>query len=513
MSSASSPAVLKGTLERKTKYTKKWTSRYCTFDSATRHLTYAESEQGTPKGTMIVSKVTRIGEIRENIAAGEITVLLFDGHLAGSNAGKGDAAGAAAALVEQWSFRVPTDLFETWYEAVRRSLATAGLMDPYNYGLPAIDPRQNLPFAKVPLEFLFKFSLLEKAIIYTFTQVRFAEFASASLHTINDGIAIVGDRTLYIFRRNADVVRCSPITNVKEIRHTKGNTVCVLVMTAPEADFIFECGSGLDEFKHALSVQYRALSQGKHLPSAPLEGGTKLEDIVAAGKFRMTADEGYKLQVASPTSKSRLKTALDQYEKQEGIKFDPQAHRARVKSKPQQAAVVGEATAAGTALPADSPLVRLLTHLQLTQYASMLLKQHVDLDVLQCMDVTDLDTFGVKILDHAKKILSAANDAALVAKMQQSGSAPEVTISVPVASTTPAATAPPSSAGNSTVTKPVIELSDDDDDLDAMIAASPRSKAAAPAIVLDDDDDDLDLLPVVSASPQKPPIILDDDDI
>lgn len=526
-STGSTPPVLTGFLERMKKYTKKWGKRYCTFDTVTRKFTYSEEEKegGTVKAALIVSKLTRLAEQRDftpqpgSPVSSDLLVMSLEGQL---------DSGAAAATFEKpepWNIKFPSQaVFDVWYEAMRRSLAIAGLMDPFNYGLPPVDPRQNLPFAQIPLTHLLKFGLLEKAIIYSFTLVRYYDASSSVAPSCPDGVVVVGDKVLYMFRPNADVLRCTQLTNIQKIFYTKDKDLLGIVVNPPEADIILQCSEGLEQLKHVLSVQYRAMTQGKHLPVTPMEEG-KLEQLGA--KLRSKPDEGYKLEVASPTAKGRLKNALDQYEKQEGVKFDPSTHRARKSQGEKRQNSVGLPSGAsspgGPELDASIPLVRLLQRLELAQYAGQLLKQHVDLDVLQCMDLTDLETFGVRNREHGQKILDAANNPAIVSAVNSGSAAPATTSPAPPVTAAPS-TAPTTSttAGASPNARPpAITLSDDEDDLDAMMQSQASPRSQKPVIVLDDDDDDddLDLLPPVSAaSPAKPAaaaaaIVLDDDDI
>ncbi len=63
-------------------------------------------------------------------------------------------------------------------------------------------------------------------------------------------------------------------------------------------------------------------------------------------------------------------------------------------------------------MSANTALDHFLGGLQLTQYADMLKKQNVDLDVLECMDADDLRNFGVENADHIMTILAAIADGA-----------------------------------------------------------------------------------------------------
>jgi hypothetical protein len=52
-----------------------------------------------------------------------------------------------------------------------------------------------------------------------------------------------------------------------------------------------------------------------------------------------------------------------------------------------------------------------LTQLNLSQYISIFQKQHVDIDVLECMDESDLYNFGVKDQSHRATIMQALKTA------------------------------------------------------------------------------------------------------
>jgi hypothetical protein len=152
------------------------------------------------------------------------------------------------------------------------------------------------------------------------------------------------------------------------------------------------------------------------------------------------------------------------------------------------------------------PIVRMLHRLNLQQYVVCLLSQHVDLDVLQCMDDSDLESFGVRSSAHRQLIISAAANNGEPTPSPSRSKADSVSLdSSPVVS---------SVAPASPAKRPEIVLSDDEDDLLVAVAAP----AKAPLILLDDSDDDL-LPPVLAAVPASPgqapfrkPINLDEDE-
>lgn len=327
--------ILHGNLERKTKYTRKWTRRFCKFDATSRYLSYAnaEHESGPPKRTMLVNKMTRLSELVETDAF-QLTTLLFDGPLV-PNLSAATAAGDVVPHADdaqksvQWAFRIPDRAtFEVWYQWIRRSLAAAGFMSPLNGGLPASDPRHQLPYATVPLEHLFHFSRLEDAVMYSFLEVRCFDACAAAIlgddhNTMCGGVAIVGENAVHIFRSNATTICSFPITFVKTIRCSHGHQqqvdasrFCVLQLHAPEPDIVFECRSGLDGFVNALTVRHRMLSHGQHVltcSNLPMdEKKATLTDLVACGKFRTKVERGFswKRGGAALTSKAHLKKLL-----------------------------------------------------------------------------------------------------------------------------------------------------------------------------------------------------------
>ena len=513
---------LSGFIERTTKYTKQWSKRYFTFDPSTRKLTYGKDDKSGPKGSVVVTKIVRLSEQFEFKASSpDLLSINVDGTMDDGKA-------------EQWSMRFPdADMFDKWYIAVRGAVSAAGLMDSMNFGLPLIDPRYNLPFATIPLENLHKFGLLEKAIVYFFgacavhakdTSAAVAQVGSSLLGSgsLQDTYFVIGDKHVYTFRPSADVVRCFLLSSLVKVHHTPGTTYMCLQLEAPEADLIIKNTSKTKEITEIVRKLFKVNGQGKELPLVAITASSVESFVETCSGLRLVADPDYKMNVASPTPKSRLKFALDMYEKKNGSKFgtkggalgttsassgSPPSDRAdRKHSSPSAKEPAVSSSAVQSLGGKDSdmsiPLVRLLTNLRLGQYIVPLLSQHVDLDVLQCMDDTDLETFGVKSAQHRKTILEAAGDGSRLASLASADSLSLDPV-VPAKSTTGAAS-PQSSP------KKEIVLSDDDDDL----IVAPK----APLILLDDSDDDL--LPVVGpASPTgaappapKPTINLDDDD-
>jgi hypothetical protein len=533
--SPSKAVVLTGLADRTTKYTKQWSKRYFTFDPSSRKLTYGKDDKSGPKGAICVTKIMRLSEQFEFKASSpDLLSICVDGTL---DDGKTD----------QWSMRFPDlDMFSVWYEAIRGAVSASGLMESVTFGLPQIDPRYNLPFATVPLESLHKFGLLEKAIIYFFGHCGCFTPAGSGVAAVvgtsllsggsaqSDAFLVIGDKHVYTFRPSADVIRCFLLSSITKIHHTPGTNFMAIQLEPPEADVIIRNTPKTKEITDILRRLCKVNSQGKEPPLVAITA-TSVEAFVEAGSsfLRLTPDADFKPNIASPTPKSRLKFALDMYEKKNGSKFGNAAAGGAgeggsagggklsgvtsLSSSPSGDGVRAgrkEASPPGPPPPTAStlqslggkeadmniPLVRLLHQLQLSQYTVCLLSQHVDLDVLQCMDESDLESFGVRNSAHRRLIMEAAAGGG----SSRLSSADSVVLEP----------SPPGAGATTSVASPTkkqdIVLSDDDDDLVVL----PK----APLILLDDSDDDLlptagPGSPSASAPPApKPTINLDDDD-
>lgn len=509
--------LLEEELERTSKYIKKWAKRFVSFDDSTRKISYGTAKDKI-KSTMSITKVTRAAEISQvRSDSGNLYAVNVEGT---AEDGKPD----------MWSIRMPdAKTFDLWYTTMRNCLAAQGMMDPLNFGLPAEDPRNGLPFVTVPLEQLHKFALLEKAILYYFG---FATMHGYEHHTApQEHILMVGDRNLYVFRPNADVLRCVPIDAITGLKGpqdpTSATAFAVIKVQPVEHDIVIKASNELPKLLQVIADVYKGLkSTGLAIEN---DATGPIDQYIEAKEIKIKPPEGYKMKAMSPTPKSKLKIALDLYQQQHGSSYSRSGSK---RTKADKAAVVAagaaeagvaptaEATAAADAI--NDSLSRLLARLSLSQYGAILRKQHVDVELLSCMDVTDLTNFGIKDPKHCEAIVKAATEheangspADEPLAPPSSGSAPQA----PGASTSVAAgsfASPPASPTR----KMVITLDSDDEDLlpvmnNSISVASPLATTTN-VVILDDSDDDLVVRPpppAATAPAPKPSIVLDDDDI
>ena len=522
--------VLEDDLERTSKYIRKWAKRFVTFDDESRKISYGMAKDKL-KASMTVTKITRLAELQPvRSTSSDLYVVHVEG---ATEDGKPDT----------WTIRIPDAAkFALWHQTIRNCLAAQGLMDPLSFGLPDEDPRNGLPFVTVGLEYLHKFSLLEKAIMYY--------FGLATMHGFEMGlgtpehIVMVGDRNLYIFRPNADVLRCIPIESISSLKGpadpSNPNSFAVISAQPAEHDVVLKASPDLVKILQIIADVYKGIKNTalpiQNTVPAPTATGT-IDEWCESSEVALRPLEGYKMKAMSPTPKSKLKIALDLYQQQHGSMYSRSAPK---RSKADKAAAVAKAAAAagggggadggaaagGATDAIDDSLSRMLKRLGLAHYTAALRKQHVDVELLTCMDATDLINFGVKDPKHCEAILEAAADRdANGSPSEQSLAAPSSAIPAIGGGLGPAAVPQPQGAPQAPQAEPakkmviVLDSDDDDEDLLPIIAGSVNSATAfaSPAsplgersvVILDDSDDDL----VVAPKPApKPAINLDDDD-
>lgn len=464
--------TLQAFLDKSTKYTKSWSKRFLTLETSSRKLSYGESSQKASKGFIFMTKVTRAAEKNGALKPGNPDLYSFV-----VEGVKDDGK------TEQWALRCPDEpSFCEWYFAIRESIASNGLMDPLNFGLPEADPRSNVPFATVPIEFLSRFSLLERAIIYCFAP---ATFHSNDPAEPIDQVFVAGDKFLYSFTSQADVTRCVPLTALVKIYVGE---MCMGVVVRGHPDFLLKKTPSVVKLCDIVKRTFLAATAKELEIDTSL---TQFEQIAA--KLALTVAPDYKLDVHSPTPKLKLKHAMDMYEKQTGQKFTYGAAQAPAPSLPKG----HEHTA--DAIDINDPMAALLMRVKLNQYIVPLQRQHIDIDLLSCMEPNDLVNFGINNPAHRDLIIAAAKgeDPVVAAPETQPAFAPAVRQPIVLSDSDDDDLPMP-------VPKKLIVL-DDDDDLMVM------PKANAKQIVLTDSDDDL--LPSKTGQMSPPPKKIDGDDI
>jgi hypothetical protein len=460
---------ISGYLEKSAKYTKSWAKRYMHFEPLTQKLEYGESESKI-KSTMTVKKIVRASERSPKVTAASTDLYSFtvEGKLAD---GKDDV----------YAVRCPDAAsFDDWFFTIRHAVGRSGSMDPFHYGLSDRDPRTNLPLVHVPVEHLFRFNLLDRAILYLFKEVNVRSSTGGDETTRE--LLIIGDRNLYLFHFSAEIHRCVPLTSIK--RSYCGSGCLGLSLEEPQHDILIEDCLFVSEIAEVLTTVFEAIPNAK-----PIEVDTSVASRSAIQeKLHLTWHKGYELKVVAPTPKTKLKAAMDLYERQTGQPFVYGSGAKPAVALPKNAVH----QQAPEAMDMDDPLAILLLKLGLRQYVVLLQRQHVDVDLIACMEAKDLVNFGVDNKLHCEMIAAAAKGEPIPSG---SGSA----------SPAPHSPAPASINGGASPQKArpaAIQLSDSDDDL-----PGPVSKPAQRMITLSSDDDDDGLI-----LPKKIEINLDDDD-
>lgn len=449
---------LSGVIFKSTKYSKSWTRRYITLHIPSRRLMYKEAaDKPKAKGVMLMKKIVRSAE--KNEALNRTNPDLYSFAVEGV-----DPEGKEL----MWLFRCDDEIsMDEWYKSIRESIAAHGLMEPVHYGLPSSDPRCDLPLVTVPTEHLFRFSLLDKAIMYYFGTIRLLKPASVDDAAgkglqFSDHILVLCDKNNYIFNFAADVIRCFPVASLEVIR--AGDKCIGLKLQHPQHDVLFRTEQAvqiIDILRRTVNVATGSdidVDLSEETPEA------------IAPTMNLKAYDGFQLTVSAPTPKQKLKHALDVYERQTGQKF--------VYGSAQNPAQVQGKNAHHTAdqMDVEDPMCALLMRLQLKQYIVLMQRQHLDLDVLRCMEEADLQSFGITDAEHRHMIITAVRDGADAVVPAGSGAY------------------------------------DDDDDVDGTNARNrAESLPVAPrraVIILDSDEDDDVPMPALSAKKVQ----LDDDD-
>ncbi|KAH9593161.1 Sterile alpha motif domain [Trypanosoma melophagium] len=417
------------------------------------------------KDVLIITKVIRCCQVME-VKTSELLTLMIDGN---HEDGRED----------QWTLRMPSrQVFDEWNEILWNACAAAGLMEPYNCGLPPVDPRTNVSFAQVPLEYLYKFAVLEKALIHFFVPVTLLTPSLKKDSHSGQHILVVGDKPIYIFNQAALMMYCSLISHIRKIHHGEDATFFAVQIKSPAPDIVVKDFSEGVQLASILSRLFE-VTTGKRLNIMPINVPTA-ELLVDSQQLSLIGDEGYKLKAVPPGTKMLLRQAIDAIREATGGVSD--------KSEKQQSQDMGEVTSAldNTDIDSSDPLTKLLHSIGLPQYRPTLLNQHVDLDILQRMDASDLMTFGVTNESHCHRILNAA--------MSSEMDALKITNDKPTASTvtTTTTTTTNTTTTTTTTTAPqksgvAVTLSGDDDD--PLVSKPPAKGAANPPIIIDDDDD------------------------
>jgi hypothetical protein len=219
--------------------------------------------------------------------------------------------------------------------------------------------------------------------------------------------------------------------------------------------------------------------------------------------LQLERPDAYEMTMVVPSTKKQLRRGLEKYYKERGLPMPTAQPVAATQKKPSGAegspasgVTAVEEEEKDVAVPMTDPLGCFLTLVRLPELYMTLYKQHLDLDLLDCLDETDFKNFGVSDAVHISTIRSKRADDAFMAEVEKTVEEARKGGNWQLRSAMPATSgsSPVAQTGNMEVT-----LSDDDD-LESLMPAKG-------GIILDSDDD----LPL---PPKAAPVIdLDDDDL
>lgn len=422
------------------------------------------------------------------------------------------------------------DVADEWYAACRGFLEKSGILEPKNAGLPANDPRNGLKFVDIPGGFIANFSNLERAVLYWFDSIK--KFGAVNVltkrHKIEDRVGFLGDKAFYVTRPNSEITRCIKVEKLACLYTNAGTSslpqgqdpFLVLKVPHPEYDLCFESAQVLQLVK-GLKAVYRQVTRGKDLRVCNVSSYSE-----AAVALQLERPDAYEMTMVVPSTKKQLRRGLEKYYQQRGLPMptaQPSPDRPRSSptptdgnggSSPASVAQKDEEAERVPAVPMTDPLGCFLTLVGLPHLYLTLYKQHLDLDLLDCLDETDFKNFGVTEDADIDTIRSKCSDAEFLSEVHKTvedarkggswGAKAPAAVAVTPTPPNPSPVAPSSRPQQQQSME--VTLSDDDDLADLMPASAARG------INLDSDDD----LPVAPASP--PPaaaatIDLDDDDL
>jgi hypothetical protein len=251
--------------------------------------------------------------------------------------------------------------------------------------------------------------------------------------------------------------------------------------------------------------------------------------------LQLVRPSGFEMSMVVPSSREKLKKALDDFAEKHGIQFTTtgtavaagsgaavrQKRSSTVKkqappvagaggspakkhadpspTKPASSAVAAASSAAGE--NSKDPLFAFLAHCQLPQYYETLKKQMADLDVLEVMDADDFVNFGISDKAEIATMRNALQNSELIESLK--------------AGEAPAPSPGGGAAGGAGAAAEADDLDFDDDDLDVPTGGGGGGGGAAKKVEIDLDDlEDLDLDgPSMQSSTANFTIDLSDDDL
>jgi hypothetical protein len=254
------PTAMTCVAEKEGKYVASWTPRYLRFSSLTRELSYTADTNAsciTWKQTMTVHRITRVAETKRfdpgSYERKDILIFTVSGVV---QKDKMNATLSPLDDVEQadmlpvptmdhaaWVFRFMDDeTFFQWWSMIREALVANGLMRDIDGGLPRLDFRYQIPYARVPLELLFFFKLLDTAVFFfidagNLVFLQKLKNGGGLMNAVTDGALVVGDTTIYVLQQDGMIVRWIEVASVSRLHC--GPDFIVIETAESNADIVF----------------------------------------------------------------------------------------------------------------------------------------------------------------------------------------------------------------------------------------------------------------------------------
>ncbi|KAJ9461388.1 Tcc1i14-2.7 [Diplonema papillatum] len=337
---------------------------------------------------------------------------------------------------EKMTLRAPNEEeLGRWTDTIKANLEDLGHTGTFNYGLPPNDPRTDLPLISVPEEFANNFGYLNMAVVHWFGVVKKLGVG----FSVEERIAVLGDRCLYMCKRNADITRCVMVSDIKNLLLAQDDAkdlyiAIIMPNEIPnkhesdkparvEYDLMFH-SSEIQTFVRYLRTVYVYQTGGQTLPLDQVRDKGQLETDV-----RLARPKGWELTYWQPMFKEHLAQLLDTWQKQQSEGGAPtpehQQGAGGGASDPQRAKSIegpGAASAGDSSLDDSDPLAKFLVILSLSKYYSVMRSSKMTLETLVSglIDDSDLQHFGVESEADRRTIIRGLQDKQLIERLTQS---------------------------------------------------------------------------------------------
>ena len=332
--------------------------------------------------------------------------------------------------------------------------------------------------------------------------------------SVEERIAVLGDRCLYLCKKNADITRCVMISNIKKLLLAQDDAKDLYVTiimpetiemqgenggpptSRAEYDIMFHCDD-IQVFVKYLRTVYVYQTGGKNLPLEQVKDKGQLEEEV-----RLARPKEWVLTYWQPMFKEHLAKLLDAW--QDGQGKGPASGGGGggggASGASGGAAMLGGSSSVAEAKAAEtgrqesadytsleeSPLGKFLVILSLSKYFKVLSQNKMELSLMVSglIDDSDLEHFGVDNASDRAKIIEGLQDKNLVERLTGGATA-----------TSGLGYQPPKAVkeqlNDDFAFKP--KMAADDDDLDLDLGPAPTGGVSSPKMDLNGGLDDFDL--------------------